>query len=73
MKNCNGYSMIHRVLIKPKCIVGFRMLKVLFKPDAVLNVSTNLETSAFNCTFANALQRQNSDLEPVLSECCTLS
>lgn len=55
MKNCNGYSMIHRVLIKPKCIVGFRMLKVLFKLDAVLNVSTNLETFDFNCIFANKL------------------
>lgn len=31
MKNCNGYSMIHRVLIKPKCIVGFRMLKTLLE------------------------------------------
>nr|XP_047903864.1 lysosomal-trafficking regulator [Anser cygnoides]XP_047903865.1 lysosomal-trafficking regulator [Anser cygnoides] len=31
MKNCNGYSMIHRVLIKPKCIVGFCMLKTLLE------------------------------------------
>uniref|UniRef100_A0A8C2UAI9 Lysosomal trafficking regulator n=1 Tax=Coturnix japonica TaxID=93934 RepID=A0A8C2UAI9_COTJA len=31
MKNCNGYSMIHRVLIKPKCVVGFRMLKTLLE------------------------------------------
>ncbi|XP_072187689.1 lysosomal-trafficking regulator [Excalfactoria chinensis] len=31
MKNCNGYSMIHRVLIKPKCIVGFHMLKTLLE------------------------------------------
>ncbi|NXO01255.1 LYST regulator, partial [Rhinopomastus cyanomelas] len=29
MDNCNGYSMIRRVLIKPQCIVGFRMLKTL--------------------------------------------
>ncbi|XP_049687494.1 lysosomal-trafficking regulator isoform X2 [Accipiter gentilis] len=31
MDNCNGYSMIHRVLIKPKCIVGFCMLKTLLE------------------------------------------
>ncbi|NXC46503.1 LYST regulator, partial [Penelope pileata] len=31
MKNCNGYSMIHRVLIKPKCVVGFCMLKTLLE------------------------------------------
>ncbi|KAM6355196.1 lysosomal-trafficking regulator [Podargus strigoides] len=31
MDNCNGYSMIHRVLIRPKCIVGFCMLKTLLE------------------------------------------
>ncbi|XP_039593798.1 lysosomal-trafficking regulator isoform X4 [Polypterus senegalus] len=29
MDSCNGYSMIHQVLIKSKCIVGFYMLKTL--------------------------------------------
>ncbi|XP_060099186.1 lysosomal-trafficking regulator [Heteronotia binoei] len=29
LENCNGYSMIHQVLIKPKCIVGFHMLQTL--------------------------------------------
>ncbi|XP_061480531.1 lysosomal-trafficking regulator isoform X2 [Rhineura floridana] len=29
LKNCNGYSMIHQVLVKPKCIVGFHILQTL--------------------------------------------
>ncbi|KAH0622506.1 hypothetical protein JD844_024875 [Phrynosoma platyrhinos] len=29
LENCNGYSMIHQVLIKPKCIVGFHILQTL--------------------------------------------
>ncbi|MGH0178328.1 UNVERIFIED_CONTAM: hypothetical protein FKN15_076979 [Acipenser sinensis] len=29
MESCNGYSMIHQVLIKSKCIVGFHILKTL--------------------------------------------
>lgn len=28
LENCNGLSMIHQVLIKQKCIVGFHILKV---------------------------------------------
>ena len=28
MDCCHGYSMIHQVLIKAKCIVGYHMLKV---------------------------------------------
>lgn len=28
LENCNGLSMIHQVLIKQKCIVGFHVLKV---------------------------------------------
>ncbi|KAM6405233.1 lysosomal-trafficking regulator isoform 2-T2 [Pluvialis apricaria] len=42
MDNCNGYSMIHRVLIKPKCIVGFCMLKTLLEgccSDEILYVN----------------------------------
>lgn len=47
MDNCNGYSMIRRVLIKQKCIVGFCMLKVKSssKPDILFNIRTNLEAS----------------------------
>ncbi|KAM9564150.1 lysosomal-trafficking regulator isoform 3-T6 [Guaruba guarouba] len=44
MDNCNGYSMIHRVLIKPKCIVGFCMLKTLLEgccSDEILYISEN--------------------------------
>ncbi|KAJ6664668.1 hypothetical protein lerEdw1_006241 [Lerista edwardsae] len=29
LENCNGYSMLHQVLIKPKCIVGFHILQTL--------------------------------------------
>lgn len=28
LENCNGLSMIHQVLIKQKCTVGFHILKV---------------------------------------------
>ncbi|NXS94620.1 LYST regulator, partial [Jacana jacana] len=44
MANCNGYSMIHRVLIKPKCIVGFCMLKTLLEgccSDEILCIKEN--------------------------------
>ncbi|NXM69177.1 LYST regulator, partial [Serilophus lunatus] len=44
MDNCNGYSMIRRVLIKPKCIVGFCMLKTLLEgccSDEILYVNEN--------------------------------
>ncbi|XP_054255258.1 lysosomal-trafficking regulator isoform X2 [Indicator indicator] len=44
MVNCNGYSMIHRVLIKPKCIVGFCMLKTLLEgccSDEILYINEN--------------------------------
>ncbi|KAE8601970.1 hypothetical protein XENTR_v10013848 [Xenopus tropicalis] len=30
-KNCDVYSMIHQVLIRPKCIVGFHVLKTLLE------------------------------------------
>nr|XP_006122129.1 lysosomal-trafficking regulator isoform X1 [Pelodiscus sinensis]XP_014428565.1 lysosomal-trafficking regulator isoform X1 [Pelodiscus sinensis]XP_025039908.1 lysosomal-trafficking regulator isoform X1 [Pelodiscus sinensis]XP_025039909.1 lysosomal-trafficking regulator isoform X1 [Pelodiscus sinensis]XP_025039910.1 lysosomal-trafficking regulator isoform X1 [Pelodiscus sinensis]XP_025039911.1 lysosomal-trafficking regulator isoform X1 [Pelodiscus sinensis] len=42
MENCNGYSMIHQVLIKPKCIVGFYILKTLLEgccSDEILNIN----------------------------------
>ncbi|NXP45524.1 LYST regulator, partial [Heliornis fulica] len=44
MDNCNGYSMVHRVLIKPKCIVGFCMLKTLLEgccSDEILYINEN--------------------------------
>ncbi|XP_047376057.1 lysosomal-trafficking regulator isoform X2 [Sciurus carolinensis] len=31
LENCNGLSMIHQVLIKQKCIVGFHILKALLE------------------------------------------
>uniref|UniRef100_A0A8C8SEP2 Lysosomal-trafficking regulator n=1 Tax=Pelusios castaneus TaxID=367368 RepID=A0A8C8SEP2_9SAUR len=42
MEDCNGYSMIHQVLIKPKCIVGFHILKTLLEEccsDEILNIN----------------------------------
>ncbi|KFQ27432.1 Lysosomal-trafficking regulator, partial [Merops nubicus] len=44
MDNCNGYSMIRRVLVKPKCIVGFCMLKTLLEgccSDEILYINEN--------------------------------
>ncbi|XP_068795056.1 lysosomal-trafficking regulator isoform X2 [Struthio camelus] len=44
MENCNGYSMVHRVLIKPKCVVGFCMLKTLLEgccSDEILYINEN--------------------------------
>nr|XP_009912287.1 PREDICTED: lysosomal-trafficking regulator isoform X3 [Haliaeetus albicilla] len=44
MDNCNGYSMIRRVLIKPKCVVGFCMLKTLLEgccSDEILYINEN--------------------------------
>ncbi|KAI1240799.1 hypothetical protein IHE44_0009242 [Lamprotornis superbus] len=44
MDNCNGYSMIRRVLIKPQCIVGFCMLKTLLEgccSDEILYINEN--------------------------------
>ncbi|XP_073729606.1 lysosomal-trafficking regulator isoform X2 [Misgurnus anguillicaudatus] len=41
MKCYNGYSMIHQVLIKPKCIVGYHILKTLLDDccsDSILTV-----------------------------------
>ncbi|KAM8954167.1 lysosomal-trafficking regulator isoform 2-T2 [Pelodytes ibericus] len=43
-KNCDVYSMIHQVLIRPKCIVGFHVLKTLLKGctgDQMLNMCEN--------------------------------
>ncbi|OCT80081.1 hypothetical protein XELAEV_1802688916mg, partial [Xenopus laevis] len=40
-ENCTIYSIIHQVLIRPKCIVGFHVLKTLFEGctgDQMLNV-----------------------------------
>ncbi|XP_062980418.1 lysosomal-trafficking regulator [Elgaria multicarinata webbii] len=31
LENCNGYSIIHQVLIKPKCVVGFHILQTLLE------------------------------------------
>ncbi|XP_049998401.1 lysosomal-trafficking regulator isoform X2 [Alexandromys fortis] len=31
LENCNGLSMIHQVLVKQKCIVGFHVLKALLE------------------------------------------
>lgn len=31
LENCNGLSMIHQVLVKQKCIVGFHILKTLLE------------------------------------------
>ncbi|XP_064408757.1 lysosomal-trafficking regulator [Latimeria chalumnae] len=42
MERCHGFSMIHQVLIKPRCIVGFHILKTLLDAcccDQILSVS----------------------------------
>ncbi|XP_051880021.1 lysosomal-trafficking regulator isoform X2 [Pristis pectinata] len=46
MESCHGYAMIHQVLIKMKCIVGFHILKTLLDgccsaPVLNFNESTN--------------------------------
>uniref|UniRef100_A0A8C5M6R0 Lysosomal trafficking regulator n=1 Tax=Leptobrachium leishanense TaxID=445787 RepID=A0A8C5M6R0_9ANUR len=43
-ENCDVYSMIHQVLIRPKCIVGFHILKTLLKGctgDQMINICEN--------------------------------
>ncbi|XP_075057049.1 lysosomal-trafficking regulator [Mixophyes fleayi] len=43
-ENCDIYSMIHQVFVRPKCIIGFHILKVLLKGctgDWLLNTSVN--------------------------------
>ncbi|XP_074118563.1 lysosomal-trafficking regulator isoform X2 [Sminthopsis crassicaudata] len=44
MENCNGLSMIHQVLIKQKCIVGFHILKTLLEGccgEEILSINEN--------------------------------
>uniref|UniRef100_A0A4X2K9J7 Lysosomal-trafficking regulator n=1 Tax=Vombatus ursinus TaxID=29139 RepID=A0A4X2K9J7_VOMUR len=44
LENCNGLSMIHQVLIKQKCIVGFHILKTLLEGccgEEVLSINEN--------------------------------
>ncbi|MEE6475211.1 hypothetical protein FKM82_010657 [Ascaphus truei] len=43
-ENCDGYSMVHQVFIKPKCIVGFHVLKILLEGctgDEMLHLCEN--------------------------------
>uniref|UniRef100_A0A8C3X655 Lysosomal-trafficking regulator n=1 Tax=Catagonus wagneri TaxID=51154 RepID=A0A8C3X655_9CETA len=46
LENCNGLSMIHQVLIKRKCIVGFHILKTLLKGccgEDIIHINENGE------------------------------
>ncbi|EPQ17130.1 Lysosomal-trafficking regulator [Myotis brandtii] len=46
LENCHGLSMIHQVLIKPKCTVGFHILKTLLEGccgEEILHVDENGE------------------------------
>ncbi|XP_025864507.2 lysosomal-trafficking regulator isoform X1 [Vulpes vulpes] len=46
LENCNGLSMIHQVLIKQKCIVGFHVLKTLLEgccDEDIIHVNENGE------------------------------
>ncbi|XP_075388296.1 lysosomal-trafficking regulator [Tenrec ecaudatus] len=46
LENCNGFSMIHQVLIKQKCIVGFHILKVLLEGccgEDIIHINENGE------------------------------
>ncbi|XP_018413216.1 PREDICTED: lysosomal-trafficking regulator [Nanorana parkeri] len=50
-KNCDLYSVIHQVLVRPKCIVGFHTLKTLLygcTGDWLLNINEN---GQFNLKF----------------------
>lgn len=44
MECYHGYSMIHQVLIKPKCIVGYHILKVSFSLSDVVNQPKNFHS-----------------------------
>ncbi|XP_053461184.1 lysosomal-trafficking regulator isoform X1 [Nycticebus coucang] len=46
LENCNGLAMIHQVLIKQKCIVGFHILKTLLEgccDEDLIHISENGE------------------------------
>ncbi|XP_036775204.2 lysosomal-trafficking regulator isoform X2 [Manis pentadactyla] len=46
LENCNGLSMIHQVLTKQKCVVGFHILKTLLEGccgEDIINVNENGE------------------------------
>ncbi|KAM5234906.1 lysosomal-trafficking regulator [Ctenodactylus gundi] len=46
LENCSGLSMIHQVLIKQKCIVGFHMLKTLLEGccgEDIIHINENGE------------------------------
>nr|XP_002717388.2 lysosomal-trafficking regulator isoform X3 [Oryctolagus cuniculus] len=46
LENCNGLSMIHQVLIKQKCIVGFHILKTLLEGccgEEIIRINENGE------------------------------
>ncbi|XP_045154147.1 lysosomal-trafficking regulator [Echinops telfairi] len=46
LENCNGFSMIHQVLIKQKCIVGFHILKALLEGccgEDIIHINENGE------------------------------
>ncbi|XP_029426239.1 lysosomal-trafficking regulator isoform X3 [Nannospalax galili] len=46
LENCNGLSMIHQVLIKQKCIVGFHFLKTLLEGccgEEIIHINENGE------------------------------
>ncbi|XP_037677522.1 lysosomal-trafficking regulator isoform X2 [Choloepus didactylus] len=46
LENCNGLSMIHQVLIKQKCLVGFHILKTLLEGccgEDIIHINENGE------------------------------
>uniref|UniRef100_A0A3Q2KXJ6 Lysosomal-trafficking regulator n=1 Tax=Equus caballus TaxID=9796 RepID=A0A3Q2KXJ6_HORSE len=46
LENCNGLSVIHQVLIKQKCIVGFHILKILLEGccgEDIIHINENGE------------------------------
>ncbi|KAG7492927.1 hypothetical protein MATL_G00019380 [Megalops atlanticus] len=48
MESCHGYAMIHQVLIKSKCIVGYHMLKTLLDSCCSGQILTLGEDSQFH-------------------------
>ncbi|XP_012593738.1 lysosomal-trafficking regulator isoform X2 [Microcebus murinus] len=67
LENCNGLSMIHQVLIKQKCIVGFHILKTLLEgccDEDIIHINENGE---FNLDMeSNAIIQDVKLLEKLL-------
>uniref|UniRef100_G3TZW2 Lysosomal-trafficking regulator n=1 Tax=Loxodonta africana TaxID=9785 RepID=G3TZW2_LOXAF len=67
LENCNGLSMIHQVLIKQKCIVGFHILKTLLEGCCGENIIHVTENGEFQLDVeSNAIIQDVKLLEELL-------